>query len=399
MAGWSSRTFPNAQCRFGKSWLPCSQTRLPVNCCVPREPWFSLFKNRTLRRRELTAEGRPVPALARARAADNFRTPFTAREPRGTARKSPPRRAAGPPAADQRRAARRSAQAAARERPQAGPDAGRCRLRERGTDLRRAGAADAHSVHQPQTVRLQRRIGADAARGAGATLSRDRPRRERRFAAHRPGRSDRPRRLRRADAAAQARDRPRRRQRVAADGEHRSPLSPHRRDQRALARAHRRAGADRGRFRRRQRRRRRAQGRAGRQAAADAVRGRGPGARLRHPHRAAGEEPARALPHRRRAAPADRGRLEDRVGAGAAPEADVGPRHLRAQAAAGRTLSRRHPRQRRRRPHLDHADPVRRIGRDAPAQPEHRTAPPRPPRHAGADAGAACAKRSRASAA
>ena len=41
-----------------------------------------------------------------------------------------------------------------------------------------------------------------------------------------------------------------------------------------------------------------------------------------------------------------------------------------------------------RRADLDHADPVRRIGRDAAAQPEHRPAQARSPRHAGADAGA-----------
>ena len=54
--------------------------------------------------------------------ADNFRISYIAREPRGTARESPPRRAAGPPAADQRGAARRRARAPARERAQARPD-------------------------------------------------------------------------------------------------------------------------------------------------------------------------------------------------------------------------------------------------------------------------------------
>jgi MSHA biogenesis protein MshE len=44
------------------------------------------------------------------------------------------------------------------------------------------------------------------------------------------------------------------------------------------------------------------------------------------------------LPHRRRAARADRGRHEDRLGAGAAPEADVRPGHLGEAPAAGRPL-------------------------------------------------------------
>jgi hypothetical protein len=105
-------------------------------------------------------------------------------------------------------------------------------------------------------------------------------------------------------------------------------LPPHRRDHRPGARA--RAGPRRHHLRRLRRAGRQLRpGRsAGRQAAAVGVRRRRPGARLRHPHRAAGRPPADPLPHRRRAAPADRGRHQDRAAAGAAPEADVGPRHL-----------------------------------------------------------------------
>ena len=50
MGGWSLRTFLNAQYLFGKLWLRYFQTRIAANCYVPRETWFSLFKDKRLQR-------------------------------------------------------------------------------------------------------------------------------------------------------------------------------------------------------------------------------------------------------------------------------------------------------------------------------------------------------------
>ena len=97
------------------------------------------------------------------------------------------------------------------------------------------------------------------------------------------------------------------------------------------------------------------------------------------------------LPHRRGAARADRGRPQDRLGAGAAPEAHVRAGHLREAPAAGRPLQRQGAQRPDRRAHLDHADAVRRVGGDASAQSEQRPAHAGPPRHAVRASWRACA--------
>ena len=78
--------------------------------------------------------------------------------------------------------------------------------------------------------------------------------------------------------------------------------------------------------------------------------------------------------------------------AGAAAEADVRARHLGEAAAAGRPLQRQGAQHPDRRADFDHADAVRRIGGDAPAQPGERHARARQHRHAGRHAGASSAK-------
>nr|GEU28193.1 conserved hypothetical protein [Tanacetum cinerariifolium] len=121
---------------------------------------------------------------------------------------------------------------------------------------------------------------------------------------------------------------------------------------------------------------------ADRQAAAIGVRRCGAGARVRHPHRAAGRPAADPVPHRRRAAPADRNRYQDRAVAGAALKADVGPRHFRKTPAAGWPLCRTRAPAAHRRAYFHHAHPAWRIGGDALAEPGRHRAAARRHRHA-----------------
>ena len=128
----------------------------------------------------------------------------------------------------------------------------------------------------------------------------------------------------------------------AAAADHRPRLPAHRRDQRPRPGA--RAGPGRrpyDRFRRARRRRRRAKKRRSSSCCSRCSRTR----RRCAPPTSTSSRRRHRLQIRFRIDgvlhAADRGRLEDRAGAGAAPEADVGPRHLREAPAAGRPLQRR----------------------------------------------------------
>ena len=238
--------------------------------------------------------------------------------------------------------------------------------------------------------RVQARDCDAAAGNPGAPLPRHGAGGRRRFLPRRHGRPHRFVRLRRDRALPQARHPARGGDREPAAADDRPRLSTHRRDQRPRARA--RAGD------RRRRHRFRGAGSdhggrrcAGRALAADGVRRRGRRARLRHSHRAAGDAAHYPFSHRRRAARADRGGHEDRLGHGAAPEADVGPGYLGEALAAGRPLRRTRAQRASRRAYFHHADAVRRVGGDAFAESERRHSRTRSARHAAGDSDCACA--------
>ncbi len=207
--------------------------------------------------------------------------------------------------------ARDGARGAEAQFPQARPHHRGSRNGSRGGHLESAGQAARHPLRGPQEVRCAARNRAAVERDPGTAAARAGSGGARELGPGRHGRSHESCRLRRAHARPRPGSPARGRLRVGPARDHRSRLPAHGGDLEPREGTHPGGRRLRDRLRRSARWSAARRGCARRAIAPDGLRGRDAGARLRHPHRAPGEDAQHPLPHRRRPAPADRGGNQD----------------------------------------------------------------------------------------